>query len=373
MHCSLNHVLKWFLHGFINITMLAIFGQFIGLFIISLLFVATRFAFSPFGHLLYIVSSIVYYVTIEEVLKLFFSLKSRDSVHDPLRQITKTHTITSTATALGYSMCSGTLWMAFAAYQLHKDDEQYHEKYSLFGWLLTITVIIAVIGMPMQLITGYAIGCKITQKDMEYAENNRDGNNQNNERGHHQHDRLPFHSYLNVIYNSVFVRSAYLFFLVFGFLILQFSVIGVIIAILGIICDYILLIKYTKQIEATLPWDYLQRAGQLSIFGYNVLPDQPDGDQENLGNGNGRESGYENVNEPVQITAVSIENFSVDHNLDEPMLIKKHREPEERQNNGDAKYEAVSPDDPEVHVSDEILDADEQQERDDDDESSSLR
>ena len=149
---SLNQALKPFLHGFINITLLAAFLQFIGLCIISAIFAATHLIFIRFGYILWILLSVTYYVTVEEVLKLFFSIKSRCDV--PLNQIGKSHTITSTATGLGYSMCSGILWTILAAFALNKDDAKDEDKYSLFGWLFLMTLIIAVVGMPMHLITG---------------------------------------------------------------------------------------------------------------------------------------------------------------------------------------------------------------------------
>ena len=77
-----------------------------------------------------------------------------DSLDDPINEITKVHTITSTATALGYSMCTGTIWTFFMSMALDKDDRNDNEEYSLFGWLFLVTLIIAVIGMPMHLITG---------------------------------------------------------------------------------------------------------------------------------------------------------------------------------------------------------------------------
>merc|ERR1719229_1555243 len=110
---------------------------------------------SKLGFMFYAILSIIYYVTVEELLKLYFSLKARDSLVDPLNQITKVHTITATATALGYSMCTGTIWTFFVSMALAKDDAKDDERYSLFGWLFLITLIIAVIGMPMHLITGY--------------------------------------------------------------------------------------------------------------------------------------------------------------------------------------------------------------------------
>merc|ERR1712212_1110516 len=173
-------------------------------------------------------------------------------------QITKVHTVTSTATALGYSMCTGTLWTLFVAFSLKKDDDEDGDKYSLFGWLFLITLIIAVVGMPMHLITGYVTGCKITQKDIEWTDQ---GGIEDSDR-----NRLSFRAYLPAIYYNVFVRTAYLFFLFVGFLVLQFSVVGVIIALLGIIVDYVLLMSHAKKVERSLPFDYLQRAGQLSIF-----------------------------------------------------------------------------------------------------------
>jgi len=286
------------------------FGQFIGLLIISFSFAAIGILYHVLGYLFWILISVTYYVFIEELLKLFFSLKSRDSVEDPVHQITKSHTITSTATGLGYSMCTGIIWTGFAAFQLNKDDEKDHDEYPLFGWLFLVTLIIAIIGMPMHLITGYITGCKITQKDIEYSQRNEvEGDNGN---------RLPFRSYIKVIGYSIFIRSAYLYFLIVGCLVFQFNFVGVIVALLGIIFDYVLLIKHAKLIESTLPFDYLQRAGQLSIFGYNVLASGP----ANSGN---HHLVYNNPvddrdDSQIKITAASFGNFSV--NLDDPMCIE---------------------------------------------------
>jgi len=322
MHCSLNHVLKPFLHGYINITLLATILQFVGLLIISIIFAATRLLAYSLGYLCFIVVSIWYYVGVEEVLKLFFSLKARDSVVDPVTQITKNHTITSTATALGYSMCTGALWTFFVAFSLKMDDARDGNEYSLFGWLFLITLIIAVIGMPMHLITGYVTGCKITQKDIEWT--NQRGADADSEAASSERNRQPFRAYLPAIYYNIFVRAAYLFFLFIGFLVLQFSVTGVIIALLGIVLDYVLLIGHAKKVERSLPFDYLQRAGQLSIFGYNVLPDQPDEEerfadrdmqQQHQGEAFAANDVALDINDnevvQVQVTAASMQQFCV--------------------------------------------------------------
>merc|ERR1712013_656417 len=308
-HCSLNHVLKPFLHGYVNITLLASILQFIGLLVITILFAATQLLTYSIGYLCYIIGCISYYVAVEEALKLFFSLKARDSVIDPVNQITKVHTITSTATALGYSMSTGALWTLFVAVMLKEDDDKDGDKYSLFGWLFLITLIIAVVAMPMHLVTGYVTGCKITQKDIEWAnENHAEASPRN---------RLPFLAYLPAVYYNIFVRAAYLFFLFIGFLVLQFSVSGVVIALIGIVVDYVLLISHAKKVERSLPFDYLQRAGQLSIFGYNVLPDQAD-EEERIADLQQQSEVFAasnvaldiNDNEVVHVTAASMQQFS---------------------------------------------------------------
>jgi len=257
-------------------TCLAILCQLVGLVVINIIFVVTGGRGSAVGFLIYLIATITYYVTVEELLKLFFSLKSRDSLDDPINQITKVHTITSTATALGYSMCTGTIWTFFISMALAEDDEKDNEKYSLFGWLFLSTLIIAVIGMPMHLITGYITGCKITQKDMEWAEEHRDANNVA-ARDSHDRDRVTFRNYIPAVYINIMVRSVYLFFLIVGFLVIQFSIGGVCFSLAGIIVDYFLLICHAKKVEAQLPFDYLQRAGQLSMFGYNMLADDAAG------------------------------------------------------------------------------------------------
>lgn len=372
IHCSLNHVLKPFLHGFINITCLSMLGQFIGLLIIVIIFEGTHIILYPIGFLIYLLISITYYVAIEEILKLFFSIKSRDSVQDPINQITKSHTITSTATGLGYSMCTGIIWTGFAAFQLNKENyHKYNDKYPLFGWLFLVSFIIAVIGMPMHLITGYVIGCKITQKDIDFSEQNQQENNNNN--------RLSFKSYINVTYYSIFVRSTYIFFLIIGFLILRFNVGGVIIAVFGIMFDYILLIKHTKQIESRLPLDYLQRAGQLQIFGYKLLSDIDIQQQHDDNIFDDEDNNFYNPNDNhIQITAASMDNYCA-ANLDEPMIIgsNKNNDPDIDDNNQqEMQYKQCTLNDinnnndndddhVELHVNDSILD----HEDDDDDES----
>ena len=161
---------------------------------------------------------------------------------------------------------------------------------------------------------GYITGCKITQKDIEWAE--RSENNQSSEQNAN-HDRLSFRGYIPVIYYSIFVRSAYLFFLVIGFLVLQFSVSGVVVALFGIILDYFLLISHAKKVERSLPFDYLQRAGQLSIFGYNVLPDQLEEDDVHLNLG-GPDAAN---NHQIHVTTASMRQYSANSNLDEPMVV----------------------------------------------------
>ena len=156
IHCSLSHAIQAFIHGFINIPILSIIGQVIGLFIITTFFLLTRLLTFIFGNFIYIICAVTYYVAIEEALKLFFSLRTRDNVQDPINQITKKDTITSTATSLGYSIMTGVLWTIFVAVSF-KDDIKDNGQYSLFGWLFLVTLVIAIIGMPMQLITGILV------------------------------------------------------------------------------------------------------------------------------------------------------------------------------------------------------------------------
>lgn len=328
IHCSLEHILTPFLHGYVNMTGLAIVCQLIGLVIISIFFAATGAISYSFGYLFYLVVSITYYVTVEELLKLYFSLKSRDSLEDPVNQITKVHTITSTATALGYSMCTGTIWTFFMSLALAKDDRKDNEEYNLFGWLFLVTLIIAVIGMPMHLITGYITGCKIAQKDMEWAASHRNEENVV-ENDSQDRNRLPFRKYVSAVYTNIAVRSGYLFFLIIGFLVIQFSVEGVIISFFGIILDYVLLICHAKKVESQLPFDYLQRAGQLSMFGYNVLADEPNDDERvqfsapeldevDLGNA----AALDLRDNQVVITAARMDQFAPQ--MDEPMVVGQH-------------------------------------------------
>jgi len=348
MHCSLNHAMQAFLHGFINIPILSIIAQAIGLFVITTFFLATGLLSVGIGSFLYIMLAITYYVSIEEALKLYFALKTRNDVQDPINQITKKDTITSTATSLGYSTITGVLWTIFVAVSLNKDDIKDGEEYPLFGWLFLVTLIIAVIGMPMHLITGYVMGCKITQKDIESNENNEEFGGSS------------FTHYIKAIHFSIFVRSTYLFFLIIGFLVMNFNIVGVIIAVLGIMVDYILLIKYAKKIESSLPFDYLQRAGQLSIFGYNILNDYEDDGQENnimpvMGNINDNH---------VQITTMALDSYTGSADLDEPMIVGSNDMDKDKENvkSPEMEYKKCDLNDNEeveIHVRDEILDEDE--------------
>jgi len=342
--------LKPFLHGFINITLLATFFQFIGLFIITALFAVTHLMHHSLGYVLYILVGISYYVFVEEMLKLFFSLKARCDV--PVMQIGKSHTITSTATALGYSMATGLIWTGIAAFAMKKDDASDDEKYSLFGWLFVITFLIAIIGMPMHLITGYVMGCSITKIDLDH---NNDADNEN------AVPQLGFAAYVNVIRHAVFIRASYLFFLVIGFLVIQFSVLGVFISLIGIVIDYVLIIKHCKFIESTLPFDYLQRAGQLSIFGYNVLSDGSGNDEHFY---NDVSMNYEEDNTMtapvVQITTASLAKYEKDSGMDleAPMILKADKEQNivvEKRDENDTK----------VHVNDAIFSRSESASEDD--------
>jgi len=311
-HCSLEHILKPFLHGYINMTCLAILGQLLGLLLIIMFASAFGLIHTRVGTMIWIIASITYYVTVEELLKLFFSLKSRDSLDDPINEITKVHTMTSTATALGYSMFQGTIWTFFMSLGLAKDDQKDHEKYSLFGWLFLSTVIIAVIGMPMHLITGYITGCKITQKDIIWREQHQNAGSQNevdNDAQNRNVNRLPFRKYISAVYTNVGIRSLYLFFVVFGFLVIEFNFTGVVIAMAAIILDYIVLFFHAKRVERQLPFDYLQRAGQLSMFGYGVLGDEPDEVGGQLSQPEPMENHLDFNDNQVQITAASMDQF----------------------------------------------------------------
>ena len=155
-----------------------------------------------------------------------------------------------------------------------------------------------------------------------------------------------------MIYHNIFVRSVYLFFLVIGFLLMPFSVGGIIVAFIAIILDYFLLIIHAKNVERSLPFDYLQRAGQLSIFGYNVLPDQVE--EEEVAAFNPNPNVYVNndidVNDnQIQVTAASMDRFSTKH-LDAPMVVGAHQN-DDHAVLADKEREAVSNEpssDPEV-------------------------
>ena len=195
------------------------------------------------------------------------------------------------------------------------------------------------------------MGCKITQKDIESKENNEEFGGSS------------FMHYTSVIYFSIFVRSTYLFFLVIGFLVMNFNIFGVVIAVLGIIVDYAVLIRYAKKIESSLPFDYLRRAGQLSIFGYNILNDD-DYDQEE----NNDRIMINNGNDNVHVTTMSLDKFSAD--LDKPMIVgskdvnenednNKQNEPDVGRSDNYIGDDHDGNDQVEVHVRDEILDEDE--------------
>jgi len=327
MHCSLEHILKPFLHGYVNMTCLAILCQLVGIVVISIFFAVLNITKGIPGFLFYLMVCIVYYVTVEELLKLFFSLKSRDSLDDPVNSITKVHTISSTATALGYSMCTGTIWTFFMSMALAKDDAKDNEEYNLFGWLFLVTLIIAVIGMPMHLITGYITGCKITRKDMEWAEAHRNPSDNVVERVDARgRNRQPFRKYISAVYTNILWRSCYLFFLVLGFLVIQFSVIGVMISLFSMIVDYVMLICHAKKIESQLPFDYLQRAGQLSMFGYNMLADEPNEDDERVSFSAAEDAehgaGLDLNDNQVVITAANMNRFSV--KMDDKMEVGRY-------------------------------------------------
>eukprot|EP00485_Elphidium_margaritaceum_P004066 CAMPEP_0202689738 /NCGR_PEP_ID=MMETSP1385-20130828/4933_1 /ASSEMBLY_ACC=CAM_ASM_000861 /TAXON_ID=933848 /ORGANISM="Elphidium margaritaceum" /LENGTH=294 /DNA_ID=CAMNT_0049344917 /DNA_START=516 /DNA_END=1400 /DNA_ORIENTATION=- len=286
----------------------------------------------------------------------------------------------SVATALGYSMCTGLIWTIFFAYQMKMEDEKDHDKYSLFGWLFLIALIIAVVGMPMHIISGYAIGYEITKKDIEYRQNYNEENAaaendvQQQQPQQQPHQRLPFGSYLNAIKVTVLVRSSYLFFLVVGFLVIQFNILGIMIAVFGIVCDYVLLIKYVKKLESKLPFDYLQRAGQLSIFGYNFLPDhvsEHDGNQ------------YDVVQfDEVRVTAMSLDRFG---DLEEPMVLGERQHDDKHGNVDEAQgmqyqqcdlnenHENDDENDTgvQIKVREDLLDHDENDDNDEDDEKDS--
>eukprot|EP00488_Nonionellina_sp_1-RS-2012_P001050 TRINITY_DN1669_c0_g1_i1.p1 TRINITY_DN1669_c0_g1~~TRINITY_DN1669_c0_g1_i1.p1 ORF type:complete len:112 (-),score=17.05 TRINITY_DN1669_c0_g1_i1:149-484(-) len=75
-----------------------------------------------------------------------------------------------------------------------------------------------------------------------------------------------------------------------------------------------------------LPFDYLQRAGQLSIFGYNILSDAPDDDAHR---------------HEVQVTSLALNRFSVD--LDEPMVVRSIDDEDDRsKSNNDDINEQLS-------------------------------
>merc|ERR1712129_35203 len=151
------------------------------------------------------------------------------------------------------------------------------------------------------------------------------------------------------------------FFLVIGFLVIQFSVLGVFISLIGIVIDYVLIIKHCKFIESTLPFDYLQRAGQLSIFGYNVLSDGSGNDEHFY---NDVSINYEEDNTMtapvVQITTASLAKYEKDSGMDleAPMILKADKEQiivvEKREEN-----------DTKVHVSDAIFSRSESASEDD--------
>ena len=284
-NCTLNHILKQYFYGFASIALMAFFLQFIAIILITLTFgILGAFSTSSYtaGWFIYIIICVGTYVFIEELFKLSFNIKAFNEVEN-VRTVNKTHTMASTATSLGYASSTGLTWLLFAALsylsQLH---------YIPVGWLILDGLIIGVIGMPMHLMTGYFIGLKITQ--VVYARNDENNNNNNVDNSNPQQvqaqvqaqaqaqDQQSMETKENMNFLTIpcIARGTYIFMLVLGLLVLPLSLVGTILIILAIVLEYCCLTLIIKKEEKKLPFDYLERAGYLNVFGYGALLDEED-------------------------------------------------------------------------------------------------
>ena len=165
----------------------------------------------------------------------------------------------------------------------------------LLFWLIFIGFTIALIGMPMHILSGYYIGIMITKIDINNNNENNDVNDESNIKSKY---------YIGVLKFTILFRSIYLYLLIVGVILLKFNFWGILLVGFGTLIEYYFIIKLIKKEEQELPFDYLQRVGQLTILGYGLLPDGPEYDNIN--------SNSNNQNNGINIAA---QNMSINNDV----------------------------------------------------------
>jgi len=240
--CTLHDVISSFGYGFTLMALMACVMQWISILMLLLIIgwlVKSEFAFMIFCIFLVYVC----YTAPEEWLKVFFAKKQHVE-----RQLsgnnmpTKRNLIMTTSTSLGYATAQGFIWMAITTCVLNGQRE------SSFGWICWFAVVIALWGTPIHCATGYLIGLEIMRETPTRP----------------------------IITKTTLIRGTYIYQLV---LIMALGPIGVLLLLITIFTIYFALWRHIKELESTLPLDYIQRMGQLSVLGYGVLGDGNSGDE----------------------------------------------------------------------------------------------
>jgi len=240
--CTLHDVISSFGYGFSIMALMACIMQWMSILILLLIvgwLVKSEMAF------MFLSIFLVYicYTAPEEWLKVFFAKKQHvERQLSGSNMPTKRDLIMSTSTSLGYATAQGFIWMAITTSTLRSQQE------ASFGWICWFAVVIALWGTPIHCATGYLIGLELMRETPPRP----------------------------IITKTTLIRGTYIYQLV---LIMALGPIGVLILLITIFAIYFALWRHIKQLESTLPLDYIQRMGQLSVLGYGVLEDGSGGEE----------------------------------------------------------------------------------------------
>ena len=278
-YCTLNELMVEYFHGFFNLALMAFFLQIVTILAMTLLF---GFSGALDTHdyntrwFVYITCCTVGYVAIEEVFKLSFGIHILNHYHH-MSEVTKTHTLINTAAALGYATSTGLVWVFFTALAYRAQTARVP-----LGWLFIDTLIIAVIAMPLHLLTNYYVNLRISEVGFasitSHLENPPPQEKEDSRRasvssyGHrHAHDDIHMR-YLETQENLVVIivpcvaRTVFIWMLVLGVFVLQYNPVGLCLILVTLLLEYGVLVWWIKREERKLPPDYMQRTGKLGFL-----------------------------------------------------------------------------------------------------------
>lgn len=230
--CSFSTIIKSYCKGFVLLPLIALPIQFIGCLMIQfIVFGIFRKPFLRYG--LFVLLAIYYNVAVDELLKFYFFLKERDSVYknkhcnselllagNHTSQLTKAYLLKATSTAVGYGTFQGLLLTVFSAFMLNM-HLTIDSEYTLFSWMLFSTLIVVLMIMPMQFLTGYLFGYSIIKRDIQYFKEIRIHSESNG--NIIQNQFFSFSAFILDIETCIIVRASYIWMIINGLIYIHFG------------------------------------------------------------------------------------------------------------------------------------------------------